>query len=406
MKVPLITAKNLLTLLVFVFAFSFWGCKSVRVAPEKIVKEKEDEKLMKITTSTGLEYKITNKGVGELAADGDLVSVHYTGKFENGEVFDSSIDRGEPIDFKLGEGRVIRGWEEGIKLLNKGAKATLRIPSDLAYGEAGAGPIPPGATLIFDVELVDIKKPAKPLSISGYQSRHTASGLKYTIVESKGGKKVEAGMRVKVHYNGFFEDGRLFDSSYERGNPIELVVGKGMVIPGWDESLQLLSVGDKAQVLIPYNLAYGEEGRGPIPGKSNLVFDMEIIDAVKVEDPKPFVIDGLPVQETESGLKLIIVEQGTGPKPQVGSTVVVHYSGYLIDGTLFDSSVQRGEPFSFRLGQGSVISGWEQGFALLTKGSKARLILPSTLGYGSRSMGPIPANSTLIFDVQLIDIKP
>jgi peptidylprolyl isomerase len=399
-------SRYFLAVFVAVFAAASISCKSTKVVSEKIVKEKPDEKPMKFTTSTGLEYQITKLGVGELAADGDLVSVHYTGKLENGEVFDSSIDRGEPIEFKLGEGRVIKGWEEGIKLLNKGAKATLSIPSDLAYGEAGAGPIPPGATLIFDVELVDVKKPLRPLDISGFQSIQTASGLKYTVVESKSGEKIMAGMRVKVHYSGFFEDGRMFDSSYQRGTPIELVVGKGMVIPGWDESLQLLSVGDKAQVLIPYNLAYGEAGRGPIPGKSNLVFDMEIVDAVKVEEPKPFPIDGLPVQETETGLKYIIVEQGTGSKPQVGNLVVVHYSGYLEDGTLFDSSVQRGEPFSFRLGQGSVISGWDQGFVLLNKGSKARLILPSDLAYGSRSMGPIPANSTLIFDIQLIDIQP
>lgn len=398
---------NYFSLMFLAIAATFLGCKTTEVIPEKIVKEMEEEKPMKITTSSGLEYQIVKKGSGNFAVDGDVVSVHYTGKFEDGEVFDSSVERGEPITFKLGEGRVIKGWEEGIRLLNKGAKASFRIPPSLAYGESGVGPIPPGATLLFDVELVDIVKPAVPIDVTGLETIQTASGLKYTVASSVAdATKVEAGMRVKVHYNGFFEDGRMFDSSYERGQPIEIVVGQGMVIQGWDEGIQLLSVGDRAQLFIPYNLAYGEQGRGPIPGSANLIFDVEVVDAVKIETPRPFAIDGLPVNQTETGLKYILVEEGTGSTPQPGDLLVVHYSGYLEDGTMFDSSVQRGEPFSFRLGQGSVISGWEQGFSLLTKGAKARLIIPANLGYGSRSMGQIPANSTLIFDVQLIEIQP
>ena len=87
-----------------------------------------------------------------------FVSVHYTGYLEDGSIFDSSIDRGEPIAFPVGTGRVIAGWDEGIMLLNVGGKARLIIPSQLAYGEKGAGNIiPPNATLIFDVELLDVK---------------------------------------------------------------------------------------------------------------------------------------------------------------------------------------------------------------------------------------------------------
>jgi FKBP-type peptidyl-prolyl cis-trans isomerase len=109
-------------------------------------------------TPSGLEYTETQAGTGEQAAAGKTVRVHYTGKLTNGKVFDSSHTRNEPIEFKLGTGRVIKGWDEGIALMKVGGKATLTIPPHLGYGERGAGGvIPPNATLIFDVELVSVK---------------------------------------------------------------------------------------------------------------------------------------------------------------------------------------------------------------------------------------------------------
>lgn len=109
-------------------------------------------------TSSGLEYIEVQAGTGAQAAAGKTVSVHYTGKFQDGRVFDSSISRGQPISFKLGVGQVIKGWDEGIALMKVGGKAQLIIPPQLGYGERGAGGvIPPNATLVFDVELVDVK---------------------------------------------------------------------------------------------------------------------------------------------------------------------------------------------------------------------------------------------------------
>ncbi len=139
---------------------TFEGAREKRIAE---AKAKQKELLDKVAagydeTPSGLRYKILQKGDGKKANKGDMVSVHYKGQLLDGTVFDSSYKRKQPIEFAIGVGQVITGWDEGIQLLQVGDKARLVIPSDLAYGSRGAGGvIPPDATLIFDVELMNVK---------------------------------------------------------------------------------------------------------------------------------------------------------------------------------------------------------------------------------------------------------
>lgn len=238
-----------------------------------------------VTTASGLKYVVVEEGTGATPKPGDLVKVHYTGTLEDGTKFDSSLDRGEPIEFILGRGQVIPGWDEGIGLMKVGGKAKLIIPPDLAYGEQGAGGvIPPNATLNFDVELVAAEAgppppPDAPTQVDEADYTTTDSGLQYYDLEEGSGDSPENGQMATVHYTGWLEDGTMFDSSLTRGQPFSFPVGAGQVIPGWDEGVASMKVGGKRQLKIPADLAYGEQGAGGvIPPNATLVFEVELLE--------------------------------------------------------------------------------------------------------------------------------
>ncbi|MEA3451921.1 MAG: FKBP-type peptidyl-prolyl cis-trans isomerase [Bacteroidota bacterium] len=151
---------HVLAILVAIISISLTSCKN----DEK--REIDDRNTYLETnnidvapTASGLYYVETLAGTGVQAKAGDEVKVHYKGMFLDGTVFDSSIAKEEPLRFQLGVGDVIKGWDEGIALMNVGGKATLVVPSDLAYGSGGFSIIPPYSTLVFEVELLEIMPP-------------------------------------------------------------------------------------------------------------------------------------------------------------------------------------------------------------------------------------------------------
>lgn len=221
-------------------------------------------------------------------------------------------------------------------------------------------------------------------------------GLSYVDSTVGDGPVVQSDDFVMVHYTGWLtvdgkKSGEPFDSSWQRNEPVGFNLGRGMVIPGWDRGVPGMAVGGKRTLLISPDLAYGEPGRPPvIPPSSTLMFDVEVVS--------------IPTLEVE------ILEEGTGPVAEAGDKIDVHYTGWLwVDGAKgdqFDSSLTRGRPFSFTLGAGRVIAGWDQGLDGMKVGTKAVLIIPSELGYGSRGSGAnIPPHSTLCFEVELMGIQ-
>jgi peptidylprolyl isomerase len=248
--------------------------------------------------------------------------------------------------------------------------------------------------------------PALPADI---QVTTTASGLQYADVAVGSGQAAKAGDTVSMLYTGYLTDGTVFDSNVASGQPLVFTLGQGQVIPGWDEGIVGLKEGGKRRLIIPAALGYGSQGAGGvIPPDAELIFDVELVSTGAAAPAKPAAgpVPALPadiqVTTTASGLQYADVEAGTGQAAKAGDTVSMLYTGYLTDGTIFDSNVASGQPFDFTIGQGQVIQGWDEGIVGMKQGGKRRLILPSALGYGSQGAGGvIPPDAELIFDVEL-----
>ena len=248
-----------------------------------------------------------------------------------------------------------------------------------------------------------------------------ASGLNYTNDSLGTGRAAKLGDLVSVHFRAWvikdstdiYKDwskdstrqATTIGSSIDFGQPVKFKLGDSAFIKGVDEGIVGMKVGGTRTIIIPSNKAYGEMGFGPVPPNSSLKVVINLVDVKDIVVAKSWDIDSTKIVTSKSGLKYVILQSGMGEKADSADLVTVHYTGFLTDGKIFDSSVERDEPFKFRLKLQPVIPGWEEGVKLLGKGGKAKLIIPPALGYGAMPVGSIPPNSTLIFDVEVLDIE-
>jgi FKBP-type peptidyl-prolyl cis-trans isomerase len=254
----------------------------------------------------------------------------------------------------------------------------------------------------------------------------------YVVIDKEGsGDFIKPGFEVSMNYEKYALNGPKYDSNidsaFKHMAPTKVNIGQRQLIAGWEEAMQSFKKGSKGKIYIPSKYAYGSNKFGirpndTIPANSIIRVDVEVLDVVDLatvakqliekqdSDIQAFLkTNNLTGIKTNSGLYYVITQEGTGNSPAVGDEVSMNYTGMFLDGNKFDSNVDSSfghvTPLNFPLGQGRVIRGWDEGVMLLKKGTKAKFILPSVIGYGANGSGKIPANAILQFDVELLDFK-
>lgn len=260
------------------------------------------------------------------------------------------------------------------------------------------------------------------LASCGKSVKKTPGGIEYTVFKAGNGPQLKVGDTAMMNITQRLNDSVLADSRKIIGAPVPVLVQKSSEKYDLMEGIALLKVGDSARFTIPWD-SLPEFQRPPFGKKGdkiNITFAVAGLysqSAQRTADEKAIQdyisANKLETTKTPEGVYVAVTEHGTGEAPKTGDTVYVHYTGKLLNGKVFDSSLDSTlrpgmpiNPIKFPLGQGFVIKGWDAGLATLKKGDKATLVIPSTLAYGLQGSPPaIPSNSVLVFTVQLVDVK-
>lgn len=359
-----------------------------------------------VVTDSGLQYLELTAGSGANPQPGDIVEVHLVAQLADGTLLGDTYAQGSPLKVIMGAGQLFPGLEEGILLMQPGGQSNLVIPPDLIVDPASAGQVaPPTTAMLVEVELLSIEPSPEPTAVNEDDYTTNDSGLQYVdLVEGEGDEPV-TGDSVTVEFTIWLEDGTFITSSELGGGPLTFALGGGTtVFPGWDEGVATMKAGGERQLLIPPDLGLGETSAAGIPPNSTLLMEVTLVSFRSA--PQIAEVDEADYTETESGLRYVDLVEGDGPTPAAGQTVEVNYTGWLEDGTKFDSSFDAGRTFTFVLGAGQVIAGWDEGVATMKVGSTRQLMIPAELAYGDAGAGGlIPPGATLIFQVELLDVR-
>ncbi len=255
-----------------------------------------------------------------------------------------------------------------------------------------------------------------------------ASGLKYQMHQQDDkARKPKVGDVITVHLTLKNGKDSVMRDTHKEPQPLKLILQVPPFKGSFEEGLAMMGKGDSATFFVSADSLFSRAMQ-PLPAGvtkgSDISFTVKLLNVQSEEEArkeemgvreKQKGVDEIAIKQfltqnnmvatakrTPSGLYYVITQPGTGPTPQRGDMVKVHYTGKLTNGKEFDSSMKTGQPIDLPIGVGQVIPGWDEGILLLNKGAKAKLIIPSSLGYGSQAAGPIPANAVLVFDVELV----
>ncbi|MFT5198253.1 MAG: FKBP-type peptidyl-prolyl cis-trans isomerase [Planctomycetota bacterium] len=357
------------------------------------------------TTESGLKYSVLQPGNGkEFPGFGDKVKVHYSGWLTDGTMFDSSYNRSEPTEFAIGQ--VIEGWNEGLALMSPGAKLKLTIPFDLAYGEAGRPPtIPAKSTLIFEVELIAITAKAIPY-MEWSEERETITmenGVTYQVLAAGEGILGSEADSVNFDFARYDAEKKISISSSMIGTQVGPPNNPG--IPFLKSIMGKMKPGSHLLIRVPKAVDIRAPGN-PEDQPEITVWQIKLNSAQKFDAPEFSMPTAEELTTTASGLQYQILRAGDadGAMPTNANKCTVHYSGWLTNGTSFDSSYTRGQPATFGVTQ--VISGWTEGLKLMKTGAMYKFVIPGNLAYKERGSPPnIGPNATLVFVVELLSVQ-
>ncbi|OAY43359.1 70 kDa peptidyl-prolyl isomerase [Manihot esculenta] len=338
----------------------------------------------------GLLKKILKKGISwKSPFPGDEVEVHFSGHVEGGECLDSTRKKGVPFVFKLGQGEVIKGLDDGVATMKKGERAIFKVPPNLAYGEAGSPPlIPSNATLVFDVEM---------LSWSSIRDLTGDGGiLKKITKEGDGWATPRDGDQVLVKYEARLENGLLASKSEEGA---EFHIGDGYLCPALGIAVKTMRRGEKADLSV--KCSYGFSQNGNIPGEigrsihlnSNLTVQLELVSWRSVID----------ITGNKQVLKTIIKAGEGFERPNEGSQVKVAYTGKMEDGTVFEKKGTAEEPFEYTTLEDQINNGLDRAIMTMKKGEHALITISADCFSDHEISGKFQANSVLGYEVELID---
>lgn len=420
---------------------------------------------------SGFYYKFIEQYPDSVKADTNFIltlQLKYRVKIDGKDsVFFNSSEMAKPFQLNLMKPQFKGDVFEAFAMLHQGDSASFILNAYDFFTKTAQYPtVPAGidssSMIYFDVRalkiesLVQMQKAAeekalllkneeggklqKYISSKGITVSPSESGI-YIVAENDGsGRLIQKGDMVKMNFTVSTVDENKIFSTLDSKQPITFEYGQPFDTKGLDEAIGKMKKGSKAKVIVPSAMAFGERGRKDmggneiVPPYSTILYDIEIIDiqtkaqhekevaakeaqskaeAKAAESKEPSVIQqylkekNINAKPTASGLYYIEKVKGKGAKAVAGKKVSVHYTGKLVNGTVFDSSLERkpSKPYEFTLGAGQVIPGWDEGIALMNEGGKAILIIPSKLGYGANGSGEvIKPFSPLVFDVELVTV--